>query len=54
MKYLLYRIKESNGFIAKRAMQKAYLVALITYGQVAIFDRRIITPEMMCLTRPVG
>lgn len=47
MIYLLYRIKESNGFLAKRAIVAGYWVALITYGQAAIKDKQIITPEMM-------
>lgn len=49
MAYLLYRIKESKGFIAKRAIQKACLVALITYGQAAMLDHRIVIPEMIYL-----
>ena len=46
MTYLLNRLKESRGFIAKRAFRKAMLVATIVYGVIAIKDRRIITPEL--------
>ena len=47
MYYLIYRIKESNGFIAKRAIRAALWVAILTYGQASILDGRVITPEMM-------
>jgi len=47
MHYLIYRIKESNGFIARRCFRQASYVCMIVYGFVAVQDMRIITPEMM-------
>ena len=46
MNYLLYRIKESRGFVARRVMYKACYIALVVYGQVAEVNGRILTPDM--------
>ena len=42
MTYLLHRIRESNGFIAKRVFYKAVLVATLIYGRVGYKGNRII------------
>ena len=47
MHYLLYRIKESNGFIASRAYYEAWALLLSMYGEVVelrcgIFDQLIL------------
>ena len=44
MIYLLYRIEESNGFVAKRCWNNALLVAMSVYGEVFTLDNQIISP----------
>jgi len=46
MTWLLYRIKESRGFVAGRVMYEAYYVALVVYGRVVEVNGRILTPDM--------
>ena len=45
--YLLLRIKESNGFVAKRCLKKALLLATAIYGSAATENGRVLTPNMM-------
>jgi len=47
MHYLIYRIKESNGFIAKRCFLKAMCVVMVIYGESYSFDGRILLPELI-------
>ena len=49
MHYLMYRLKESNGFIAKRAQFKALMLVTLYYGASAYYPYtdQILTPEMM-------
>ena len=52
MGWLLYRIKESRGFVARRVVYEAYYIALVVYGQVAEINGRILTPDMMYIEKP--
>ena len=45
MHFLLYRIEESNGFVAKRVICLAGFVAMAAYGHVMTYGRQIITPD---------
>jgi len=45
MNYLIHRIKESRGFIAKRAFLKARYMATMIYGIVLVKENQIIIPQ---------
>jgi hypothetical protein len=49
MTYLLHRIKESRGFIARRAQWRALWISAHLYGMSAVHvrDGQILTPEMI-------
>ncbi len=45
MTYLLYRIKESRGFVASRCFYNACAVVLLVYGTAIVRDRQIFLPN---------
>jgi hypothetical protein len=47
MSYLLYRIRESNGFLAKRAIMSGFLEIIKTYGIAFRLGNCILTPDMV-------